>query len=99
MSCLMEENKWQQNWNGLYNIGTGKARSFNDLVNAVFNALKLPPKIEYINMPIDLINNYQYFTEATMQKLRSIGYNDPFFSLEDGIKDYVQNYLMELKYY
>ena len=99
ISSLMVEKKWHNNWNGLFNIGTGKARSFNDLVNAVFSALNLNPNIEYINMPTDLINNYQYFTEANMQKLRSIGYNASFFSLEEGIKDYVQNYLMELKYY
>lgn len=87
----MEKGEWQ---NGLYNIGTGEARSFVDLVNATFAAMGLEPKIEFIDMPADLRNTYQYFTEAKMQKLRSAGYSVPFFSLEDGVKDYVQHYLL-----
>ena len=84
---------------GIYNLGTGKARSFNDLGVATFQALGLTPKIEYIDTPADIRDKYQYFTEATMQKLRSIGYDKPFTSLEDGVEDYVQNYLVKQLYY
>jgi ADP-L-glycero-D-manno-heptose 6-epimerase len=78
---------------GLYNLGTGKARSFYDLVAATFSALDLEPNIEYIDMPEDIRDKYQYFTEADMQKLHQAGYNDSFTSLESGVKDYVQKYL------
>lgn len=78
---------------GLYNLGTGKARSFNDLATAVFKALKREPVISYIDTPIDIRNKYQYFTEAKMEKLRSIGYDKAFNNLESGVTDYVQNYL------
>lgn len=84
---------------GIYNLGTGKARSFNDLGVATFQALGLTPTIEYIDTPADIRDKYQYFTEATMQKLRSIGYDKPFTSLEDGVEDYVQNYLVKQLYY
>ena len=84
---------------GIYNLGTGKARSFNDLGVATFQALGLTPSIEYIDTPADIRDKYQYFTEATMQKLRSIGYDKPFTSLEDGVEDYVQNYLVKQLYY
>jgi ADP-L-glycero-D-manno-heptose 6-epimerase len=84
---------------GIYNLGTGKARSFNDLGKATFTALGLEPKITYIDTPEDIRDNYQYFTEATMDKLRSIGYTKDFTSLEDGVKDYVQNYLVKQLYY
>lgn len=84
---------------GIYNLGTGKARSFNDLGVATFQALGLTPTIEYIDTPADIRDKYQYFTEATMQKLRSIGYDKPFTSLEDGVEDYVQNYLVKHLYY
>jgi ADP-L-glycero-D-manno-heptose 6-epimerase len=84
---------------GIYNLGTGKARSFNDLGEATFHALGLTPTIEYIDTPADIRDKYQYFTEATMQKLRSIGYDKPFTSLEDGVEDYVQNYLVKQLYY
>jgi ADP-L-glycero-D-manno-heptose 6-epimerase len=84
---------------GIYNLGTGKARSFNDLGVATFKALGLTPTIEYIDTPADIRDKYQYFTEATMQKLRSIGYDKPFTSLEDGVEDYVQNYLVKQLYY
>jgi len=78
---------------GLFNLGTGKARSFNDLANSVFDALGLKRNIEYIDMPGDLDKKYQYFTESKMKKLREIGYTKEFFKLEDGIADYVQKYL------
>ena len=80
--------------NGIYNIGTGKARSFNDLANAVMQSMGKAPQIDYIAMPEDLQGKYQYFTEASMDKLRATGYSAPFTSLEDGVKDYVQNYLL-----
>ena len=84
---------------GIYNLGTGKARTFNDLVKATFAGLNLPPNIEYINMPEDIRDKYQYFTEAKMSKLQSAGYNEPFFSLEDGVKEYVKNYLSQNTFY
>ncbi len=84
---------------GIYNLGTGKARSFNDLGVATFQALGLTPTIEYIDTPADIRDKYQYFTEASMQKLRSIGYDKPFTSLEDGVEDYVQNFLVKQLYY
>lgn len=83
---------------GIYNMGTGKARSFLDLARAVFSALNIPENIEFIDTPEDIRDKYQYFTQANMEKLRSIGYEVPFMSLEDGVTDYVQNYL-ERHYY
>jgi len=84
---------------GIYNLGTGKARSFDDLVKATFKGLDLDAHIEYIDMPEDIRSTYQYFTEAKMQKLRSVGYMDEFYSLEKGVDDYVRNYLGKEKYY
>jgi ADP-L-glycero-D-manno-heptose 6-epimerase len=84
---------------GLYNLGTGKARSFEDLVKAVFAALGKAVKIKYIDMPADIRDKYQYFTEAEMQKLTGAGYHEPFYGLENGIADYVKNYLSPNKYY
>jgi ADP-L-glycero-D-manno-heptose 6-epimerase len=80
---------------GVFNIGSGRARSFNDLVTATFNAMGLPVNIEYIDMPPAIRDRYQYFTEAKMNKLRGKGFDKLFHSLEDGVKDYVQNYLMK----
>ncbi len=85
--------------NGLYNIGTGKARTFNDLVSAIFNTLDLPIQINYIDTPEDIRDKYQYFTEADMQKLRDAGYTDNITSLEDGVHDYVTNYLEHHTYF
>ncbi len=85
--------------NGLYNLGTGKARAFSDLVTAVFTGLNLPPVIEYIDMPEDIRDKYQYFTEANMSKLHHAGYHNHFYSLEDGVIDYVQNYLSKNLFY
>jgi len=79
--------------NGIFNVGTGKARSFKDLVNATFTAMGLEPDIVYIDMPEEIRDRYQYFTEAKMDKLRRAGYDRPFYSLEEGVTDYVQNYL------
>lgn len=79
--------------NGIFNAGTGIPRSWNDLARAVFSALGLEPKIEYIEMPEELKGKYQYFTKADMTKLKKAGYNKPTLSLEEAIKDYVLNYL------
>lgn len=79
--------------NGLFNLGTGKARSFYDLVSAVFDAMGLERRIRFIEMPETLRPKYQYFTEAKMDKLREAGYREEFYSLEDGVMDYVRNYL------
>lgn len=79
---------------GLYNLGTGQARTFYDLAANTFQALGLTPKISFIDTPEDIRDTYQYFTEADMAKLRLAGYPFPFRSLEDGIKDYVQQYLV-----
>lgn len=81
--------------NGIYNIGTGEARSFKDLATNVMTSMGCEPNITYIDMPQDLQGKYQYFTQAHMEKLRKAGYKTPFTSLEDGVKDYVQNYLMQ----
>lgn len=78
---------------GLFNLGTGQARTFEDLANACFAAEGKDPHINYIDMPNQIRDKYQYFTEAKMQKLRDAGYTQPFTSLEDGVKDYIQRYL------
>ncbi|HAY88422.1 MAG TPA: ADP-glyceromanno-heptose 6-epimerase [Bacteroidetes bacterium] len=78
---------------GIYNAGTGTARTFNDLANAIFAALHHPPKINYIPTPEDIRDKYQYFTEAKMGKTRNAGYTKSFYKLEDAVADYVQNYL------
>ena len=95
----MKNNKWTSAKNGIYNLGTGKARTFNDLVHATFNALDKQPEITYIDMPSDLVNTYQYFTEASMLKLKHAGYEESFTSLEEGVNDYVRNYLSKKEYY
>jgi ADP-L-glycero-D-manno-heptose 6-epimerase len=82
---------------GIYNLGTGTARTFNDLVYATYAAIHKEPFIVYIDMPEDIRDKYQYFTEANMQKLRNAGYDEPFYSLEDGVMDYVGNYLAKEK--
>lgn len=84
---------------GIYNLGTGKARTFLDLSKATFKALDLEPNIEFIDTPIDIRDKYQYYTQANMNKLRSIGYNKHFTPLEDAIDDYVRNYLSKAAYY
>jgi ADP-L-glycero-D-manno-heptose 6-epimerase len=89
----------QQPASGLYNTGTGKARTFNDLVKAIFTALHKPESIYYVDTPLDIRDKYQYFTEANMDKLKEAGYDRPFYSLEDGVKEYVQQYLSDGKYF
>ncbi|UPT67691.1 MAG: ADP-glyceromanno-heptose 6-epimerase [Sphingobacteriales bacterium JAD_PAG50586_3] len=78
---------------GIYNLGTGVARTFTALTNATYEALGLEPKIEFIDTPVDIRDKYQYYTQATMAKLHGIGYNTLFTTLEDGVREYVQDYL------
>ncbi len=78
---------------GLFNLGTGEGRSFEDLANAAFSALDKDVAINYIDMPEGVKDKYQYYTKANIKKLRDAGYKDKFTSLEDGVKDYIQNYL------
>ena len=84
-----------RNVDGIFNCGTGKARSWKDLVNAVFSAMGVTPQIEYSDMPESIRNQYQYFTEAEMGKIRNAGYKSEFMSLENAVKDYVKNYLQQ----
>ena len=83
---------------GLYNVGTGTGRTFLDLTQNTFKAMGKPENIEFIDTPLDIRDKYQYFTEANMSKLLAIGYNKGFHSFEDGIDDYVKNYLIPNKY-
>ena len=83
---------------GLYNIGTGNARTWNDLVNAVFDATNIIPNIEYIDMPDSIKDQYQYFTQADITKIKNAGYTKKIMSLEDAIKDYIKNYLKTKSY-
>jgi ADP-L-glycero-D-manno-heptose 6-epimerase len=85
--------------NGIYNLGSGKARTFLDLANATFKALNIEPNIEFIDTPIDIRDKYQYFTEANMNKLVNAGYSKKFTSLEEGVNDYVKNYLIKGNYF
>ena len=85
--------------NGIYNLGSGKARTFLDLATATFKALNKPVNIEYIDTPIDIRDKYQYFTEANRRKLMHQGYNKSFTSLEEGVTDYVTNYLNGHRYF
>ena len=84
---------------GIYNLGTGKARTFLDLAKATFKAMEKKEHIEFIDTPIDIRNKYQYFTEADMRKLKVTGYTNAFTQLEDGISDYVRNYLSGNQYF
>jgi ADP-L-glycero-D-manno-heptose 6-epimerase len=84
---------------GIYNLGSGKARTFLDLTRNVFKAMNKKEDIEFIDTPEDIRDKYQYFTEANMKKLKSIGYNKTFSTLEEGVSDYVKNYLIPNKGY
>jgi ADP-L-glycero-D-manno-heptose 6-epimerase len=84
---------------GIYNVGTGQARAFLDLATAVMTSQGREPSITWIDMPQDLKGKYQYFTQASVAKLRAAGYSQPFHTLEDGVRDYVQNYLMKTDAY
>jgi ADP-L-glycero-D-manno-heptose 6-epimerase len=88
-----------QKESGLYNLGTGEARTFLNLANSTFWALEKEPDIEFIDTPLDIRDKYQYFTEADMTKLRIYGYTKDFTSLEEGVDDYVSNYLVPGKYF
>lgn len=89
----------QKRFSGIYNLGTGEARSFLDLVKATFAAMDKEPVIEFVDTPEDIRDKYQYFTQANMEKLRSVGYTKPFFTLENGVHDYVKNYLLNTSHY
>jgi len=82
---------------GIFNLGSGKARTFKNLVEAIFTALDKTPNITYIDTPIDIRDKYQYFTEANMAKLKAIGYTQSFTNIEEGVTDYVKNYLVANK--
>jgi ADP-L-glycero-D-manno-heptose 6-epimerase len=81
--------------NGLFNLGTGRARSFAEVARALFAALQRPARIEYVDTPPAVLAHYQYFTEARMERLREAGYTQPFTSLEEGVADYVQRHLSQ----
>ena len=83
---------------GIYNLGSGKARTFKDLAAATFQAMAIAPQINFIDTPADIRDKYQYFTEAKMQKLKAIGYEIPFHTIEQGVADYVNNYLAKNNY-
>lgn len=96
--CLfLKENENTQS--AIYNLGSGKARTFLDLVRATFKSMEKEEDISFIDTPADIRDKYQYFTEANMNKLIMQGYSDGFHTLEQGVEDYVKNYLMENKYY
>lgn len=84
---------------GIYNLGSGKARTFIDLVKNTFKFLEIEEVISFVDTPEDIRDKYQYFTEANMSKLKSIGYERPFHTLEEGVSDYVKNYLVGERYY
>jgi ADP-L-glycero-D-manno-heptose 6-epimerase len=84
---------------GIYNLGTGNARTFLDLAEAVFTSLGKEPRISFIDTPEDIRDKYQYYTEANMQKLKSIGYDRPFTRMEDAVEEYVQGYLVPNNYF
>ena len=91
---MMISGNWVGIDNGLFNLGTGKPRSFLDLSNALFKSLSMKPNIKFIEMPEKLRPKYQYFTKAEMNKLRGVGYNRKFMTLEEGVDDYVSKYLL-----
>jgi len=84
---------------GIYNLGTGEARTFLDLAGATFRAMDIPENIEFIDTPMDIRDKYQYFTEAKMEKLRNAGYEEPFYSLEEGVEEYVVEFLKNDRYF
>lgn len=91
--CMFFMNKLPDS--GIYNVGTGKSRSFNDLVKIIFNYLDLPKNITYIDMPIEIRNSYQYYTEAKINKLRNVGFLNNFYELEEGVIKYLNNLIYE----
>lgn len=87
------KNNYKTIENGLYNLGTSKARTYNDLANAIFTSMDIEPNIEYIETPEDIRSTYQYFTEAAIDKLRIAGYDKDFYTLESSIDKYITEYL------
>lgn len=94
-----QESGLQPLTSGLYNLGTGRARTFIDLIKPIFASMNLSPNIDFIDIPPDIRDKYQYFTEADMSKLGKAGYKEGFYSVERGVGEYVKNYLLEKKYY
>lgn len=86
---LYKQHTISKSVNGIYNLGTGKSQTFNQLAEAVFNALAITPKIEYIEIPTDIRDKYQYYTQADMSKLKSVGYTAPFYTLQEAVPGYV----------
>jgi ADP-L-glycero-D-manno-heptose 6-epimerase len=93
----MLNSNWDIGKNGLYNVGTGKTESFLNLANYVFKAMQLEPNIEFIDMPKDIQSKYQYYTKSNKMKLFLAGYDKNFTSLENGVHEYVVNYLQKRK--
>ncbi len=85
--------------NGIYNLGSGKARTFFDLGRNTFRALGKPESVHFVDTPADIRDKYQYYTEANMSKLAAAGYTKSFHSLEEGVEDYVKHYLLPGKYW
>jgi ADP-L-glycero-D-manno-heptose 6-epimerase len=96
---LMENYDKKPIESGLYNLGTGQARTFIDLITPLFHALNKPVQVDFIDIPEDIRDKYQYYTQADMQKLRKAGYTENFISVEKGVEDYVKNFLEPKKYY
>lgn len=88
----------QEGINAIYNLGTGKADSFLNLVKSTFKAMEKEENIEFVDTPEDIRDKYQYFTQADISKLRNAGYDKPFAELEEGVSDYVENYIDENRY-
>ncbi len=93
--CYLMENKVNS---GLYNLGSGRARSFRELAEVIFNTINKEPDIRFVDTPESIRETYQYYTRADMAKLRGAGYHRPFYSLEEGIRDYINNYLKNGRY-
>ena len=87
------------NVSGLYNVGSGKARTYNDMVKLIFKILNKKEVIKYVDMPTEIKKHFQSFTEADIKSLREIGYDERFYTLEEGLNDYINNYLIDTKYY
>jgi ADP-L-glycero-D-manno-heptose 6-epimerase len=99
MEQWADDQSWSAHHSAIYNLGTGQARAFEDLVKATFSGLDRKPVINFIDMPEDIRDKYQYFTEADMHKLIAAGYDEKFYTLEEGVDDYVRNYLSKNQYY
>ena len=84
---------------GIYNIGSSRARTFNDLAKSIFKVLNIPVKINYVDTPHDIRDKYQYYTEAKMDKLINSGYKTQTTKLEEGVSDYINSYLKNSNYY